>query len=76
VLLLIGQHRDQEGLGWDALANMRAAQDLLTRTEDEVWSLWTGRQADAARSWVGTERGAKGAEQWIRLGLGPRHLMT
>lgn len=76
LLLVIGQHRDRNGFGWDSLANMRAAQDLLSRTEDEVWAMWTGRQADAARSWIGTERGPRGAEHWIRLGLGPRHVET
>ena len=75
LLLAIGQHRDRNGFGWDSLANMRAAQDLLSRSEDEVWDLWTGRQAEAARSWVGSERGL-GAERWIRLGLGPGHVQT
>lgn len=76
LLLLIGQHRDRKGLGWDALANMRAAEDLLSRSEDEVWALWTGRQADAARRWVAEGQGARGAEHWIRLALGPHHLAT
>ena len=58
LLLLIGQHRDRKGFGWDALANMRAALDVLSHTEDEAWASWTGRQADAARAWdAGTGSG-------------------
>ncbi len=74
LLLVIGQHRDRNGFGWDAVANMRAAQDLFSRTDEEVWTSWTGRQADVARGWRDASRYDGAAEEWIRLGLGPGHV--
>lgn len=74
LLLLIGQHRDRKGFGWDALANMRAAEDVLSHTEDEAWASWNGRQADAARAWHAEAAQDPHVGHWVRLGLGPAHL--
>jgi hypothetical protein len=80
VLLLLAQRRDELRLGWDATSILRAAQDLLPRTEEEVWSLWTGRQAEAARGWRDTGTGTvtvtrgRDVDAWVRLGLGPDHV--
>ena len=72
--LLFGQHRDRNGMGWDTTALMRAAQDLLPRSESELWSLWTGHQADAARAWRDAGRLGPESDTWVKLGLGPHHL--
>lgn len=72
--LLFAQHRDRNGMGWDTTALMRAAQDLLPRSESELWSLWTGHQADAARAWRDVDRLGPESDTWVKLGLGPHHL--
>ena len=76
LLLVIGQHRDRNGFGWDAVANMRAAQDLLSRTEEEVWASWTGRQADAARGWHRMRRGTTARRGVDPARAGPGHVDT
>jgi hypothetical protein len=70
----VAQHRDRREFGWDATGFLRAAQDLLPRTEQELWALWTGRQAQAAQAW--NEAGKVGPEvdAWVKLGLGPVHV--
>lgn len=61
-------------MGWDSTALMRAAQDLLPRPESELWSLWTGHQADAARAWRDAGRLGRESDTWVKLGLGPHQL--
>ncbi|MGO4597718.1 hypothetical protein [Terrabacter sp. 2RAF25] len=72
--LLFAQHRDRSRMGWDTTALMRAAQDLLPRPESELWSLWTGHQADAARAWRDAGRLGAESDTWVKLGLAPHHL--
>ncbi|EWT03520.1 hypothetical protein N865_17035 [Intrasporangium oryzae NRRL B-24470] len=74
LLLAIRQRRDADGLGWDAVAMLRAAEQVLEQGEATLWETWSGRQADAARAW--RLHGSTGADvdRWIRLGLGPEDL--
>jgi hypothetical protein len=74
LLLVIRQVRDDEGLGWDPVAMMRAAQRVLAGTEQQAWDRWHGLQADAARAW--REAGVAGpdVDRWVELGLPPDDL--
>ncbi len=74
LLLAIRQVRDTDGLGWDAVGMMRAAEQVLAAGEDALWARWSGRQADAARAWRAEGQFGAGIHQWVELGLRPTDL--
>ena len=50
---------------------MEAARRVLAGTEEQAWSRWTRREADAARAWGGRDAPGAEVDRWVALGLGP-----
>jgi hypothetical protein len=71
VLATLHQRRDELGLGWGSCWVIEAAHDLLSWTEEQVWSWWGGPQADAARAWSGLGRVGQDVALLVVAGLGP-----
>ena len=71
LLWLVRQVRDDDQLGWDSVALMRAAQRVLAGTEEEAWARWRGPRAKAAKAWREQRRDGPDIDRWIDLGLGP-----
>ena len=62
---------DQLGLDWDLSGCVTAARDLLSWSEEQVWSWWRGPQADAARASHRLGRVGEEVAGLVVVGLGP-----
>jgi hypothetical protein len=73
VLAMLQRSRDELGLGWGSCGFVEAARDLLSWSEEQVWSWWRGPQADAARAWRRLGRAGPDISGLVVAGLGPAH---
>lgn len=77
--LLVVQRCDERGeeehLGY-AAAMVRAAADLLSWREEDLWSWWAGPTATVARAWRERGRAGDDAAAVVLAGLGPEHVGT
>jgi hypothetical protein len=71
VLAMLHQRRDELDLGWGSCSVIEAARDLLSWSEEQVWSWWGGPQADAARAWRELGRVGQDVALLVVAGLGP-----
>jgi hypothetical protein len=71
VLAMVHSRSDELGLDWDLSGFVPAARDLLSWSEEQVWSWWRGPQADAAREWHRLGRVGEDVAGLVVAGLGP-----
>ncbi|MEO8518074.1 MAG: hypothetical protein ABI438_02755 [Dermatophilaceae bacterium] len=73
VLGLLPRRSGELGLSMDPCGVLEAGRELLSWSEEQVWSWWGGPQADAAREWRDLGRVGEEAAALVVAGLGPAH---
>ena len=69
--LLVRRATERSGRFFTSPDMTEAARKVLGWTEDELWSWWTGAEADAARAWRARGRSGEDAAGVVLAGLGP-----
>ena len=73
VLSMMRRRYDEGRPDWSMGGYLESAADLLTWSEEQVWSWWQGTEADAASAWRRVGRVGEEVSALVGAGLGPAH---
>ncbi len=71
MLSMMPRRCSELGFDWDLPGYFKAARELLSWTEAQVWLWWDGPQADAARAWEQLGRVGQDVAGLVVAALGP-----